>query len=210
MNLEEINQLAFELLGNKRSHAERELGNKYQHGERVAKLILLLRKNILPNDDSHDDILTVAAWFHDLMNGSDNHAEEGSHKAREVLTKYCTEYEMDEICKIISVHDDRNSDRSKLSDYIKLHQDADQLDHFGTFDVWTEFLYARHHDKRMIDVIDWFQNTRHNDGIRYREELNFEVSKKIFDEKNEFVRLFGERLSVEGIGGIWNEKELLG
>jgi len=39
--------------------------------------------------------------------------------------------------------------------------------------------------------------------------LNFEFSKRIYDEKSEFVNSFGERLSIEGVGGIWNEKELM-
>lgn len=210
MNLERIKQIAFKLMGNKRSHEWKEIGNKYQHGERVANLVLVLRKYILPDDDSHGDILTVAAWFHDVMNGYDNHAEEGSHKAREALTGNCSEQELDEICKIIRIHDDRSSDRSKLTDYIKLHQDADQLDHFGTFDIWMEFSYAMHFDKTMIDVIDWLQNNLRNEGKRYRNELNYDISKKIFDEKVEFVQYFCDRLSVEGTGGIWNEMEIIG
>ena len=72
-----------------------------------------------------------------------------------------------------------------------------------------EFIYAVQHDKTIIDVIDWFQNIRRNEDKRYREELNFEISKKIFDEKCEFVHFFGDRLSVEGTSGIWNETKLL-
>ena len=116
---------------------------------------------------------------------------------------------MDEIYKIIYVHDDRYSERSLFSDYIKLHQDADHLDHFGTFDVWTEFLHAIHHNRTIIDVIDWFQTTRRDQNNRFRNELNFEISKKIFDEKSQFVNSFGDRLSVEATGGVWNEKELM-
>lgn len=209
MDLEKIKLLAFELMGNKRSHEWKERGNKFYHGERVANLILMLRKYILPNDDSYDEILTVAAWFHDIMNGCENHGEEGSKRVREVLAGYCSDNELNEICEIIRVHDKRGTNDSIFSDYIKLHQDADHLDHFGTFDVWMEFLYAIHHDKAIADVIDWFQNTRRYENKRYREELNFEISKKIFDEKNEFVNFFGDRLSVEGSGGIWNEVELI-
>lgn len=209
MDLERIRLLAFELMGNKRSHPGKERGNKYYHGQRVANLVQVLRKYVIPYDDSHDEILIVAAWFHDIMNGGDNHGEEGSRKVREFLKEYCSECELDEICEIISVHDVRSQGQSAFSDYIKLHQDADHLDHFGTFDVWMEFLYAIHNDMTIIDTIDWFQNTRRNDDKRYREELNFEISKRIFDEKSEFVHFFGDRLSVEGTGGIWNEAELM-
>lgn len=208
MDLIAIKQLAFEEMGNKSSHSWKEKGNKYYHGERVAKLIITLRKYILPYDDSYDEILTVAAWFHDIMNGIEDHAKEGAKKTREVLAGYCSEYEIEEICKIISVHDDRYSDRSLFSDYTKLHQDADHLDHFGTFDVWMEFIHAVHHNRTIIDVIEWFQTTRRDQDKHYRNELNFEISKRIYDEKSEFVKSFGERLSVEGVGGIWNDKEL--
>lgn len=209
MNLIVIKELVFEHLGNKSSHPWKERGNKYYHGERVAKLVIKLRKFIIPEDDSHDDILTVAAWFHDIMNGIENHAKEGAKKTRELLDGYCSQYEIEEICEIISVHDDRYSDRSLFSDYIKLHQDADHLDHFGTFDIWIRFFYAAHHDETINEVIDWFQNVRSKEVDKYREELNFEISKKIYDEKSEFVRNFGNRMSVECTGGIWDETEIL-
>ena len=209
MDLVKIKELAFEYLGNRSSHSWKETGNKYYHGERVAKLVIALRQHILPDDDSHDEILTAAAWFHDIMNGVENHSEEGAKKAEEILKDYCSEYELEEICKIISVHDDRYSDRSLFSDYIKLHQDADHLDHFGTYDVWMEFLYAAHHNTSITEVIDWFQTTRRKQDEQYLKELNFEISKRIYDEKSEFVKYFGERLSIEGSGGIWNEKEII-
>ncbi len=208
MDLQAIKQLAFELMGNRRSHVGKEKGNKYYHGERVANLIIKLRKHILPNDDSHDEILTAAAWFHDISNGSDDHGKEGAKKTREVLAKYCSDYEIEEICKIISVHDDRSSKCDLYSDYIRLHQDADHLDHFGTFDIWMQFIYAIQHDHSFDEIIHWFRNTRREEAKHYREELNFEISKKIFDEKNQFVMYFGERLGVEGTGGIWNEDEI--
>ena len=209
MDLEAIKQLAFENLGNRSSHPWKEPGNKYYHGERVAKLILLLRKHVLPEDDSHDEILTVAAWFHDIRNGVENHAEEGAKRAREVLAGTCTAYELDEICAIIGVHDNRHSDRSLFSDYVKLHQDADLLDHFGTYDVWTEFFHAAHHSRTIQDVMEWFQKTRRDQGEQYRSWMNFDISRTILDEKNAFVMSFGERFNVEGSGGIWRETELL-
>jgi HD superfamily phosphodiesterase len=208
MDLAVIQKLAFECMGNKSSHSWKEKGNKYYHGERVGKLIITLRKYILPEDESHDEILTVAAWFHDIMNGVENHAEEGAKKTREILAGYCSEYEINDICNIIGVHDDRYSARSLFSDYVKLHQDADHLDHFGTYDIWMEFLYAVHHDQTILDVIEWLRTQTDRDN-KFRNELNFEISRLIYDEKSEFVRNFAERLSVEGIGGIWNENEIL-
>jgi len=209
MNLEAIKELAFEHLGNKRSHPWKERGNKYYHGERVAKLAIKLRKYIIPEDDGHDDILTVAAWFHDIMNGAENHAIEGASKTRKLLNGYCSPYEIDEICKIISVHDDRHSDRSLFSDYIKLHQDADHLDHIGTFDIWLRFIYAAYRDESIDEIIKWCQTASRGDFEWTREELNYEISKKIYDEKIEFIRNFCKRMIVEFDGGIWREAEFL-
>lgn len=209
MDLTAIKEVAFEQLGNRSSHPWKERGNKYYHGERVAKLAIKLRRYIIPGDESHDDILTVAAWFHDIMNGAENHAEEGAKKTRELLAGYCSQYETEEICRIIAVHDDRHSDRSLFPDYVKLHQDADHLDHFGTFDIWIRFFYAAHHDETINEVVDWFKSTYIDEIDKYREELNFEISKKIYDEKSEFVRNFSNRMSIECDGGIWDEIDIL-
>lgn len=209
MNLLKIKSIAYDCLRERNSHPWKEKGNKFYHGERVANLISQLRKEILPKDESHDEILTVSAWFHDLMNGVDNHSVLGADKTCELLSDLCTPYELDEIYNIISVHDDRNPASNMYSDYIKLHQDADHLDHFGTFDVWAEFLYAAAHGQTINDTIDWFQNVRPIEDIKYRSEINFELSKKIFDEKSSFVKMFGNRLAIEGTGGIWRNSELL-
>jgi len=69
MDLEKIKQIAFDEMSEK-VHWSGEKGQKLYHGERVAKLALALKKYILPNDSGkHNDIMTVAAWFHDNMHG---------------------------------------------------------------------------------------------------------------------------------------------
>jgi HD superfamily phosphodiesterase len=204
MDMVAIKQLAYVLLGNKNSHPWKEKGNKYYHGERVASLVISLRKLILPEDDSHDDILTVAAWFHDISNGEDNHAEVGAVNAREVLHEYCTKEELDEICTIISVHDDRYHGRDTYSDYIKLQQDADLLDHFGSYDIWMHFIYSSAHDLAFNNVIDWLVDERPKDDEKYLRELNFDISRKIYNEKSDFVKSFAERFRTEGSGQFWN------
>lgn len=209
MDLPKIKELAYGLLGNKSSHNWKEKGNKYYHGERVAELALKLRKIILPNDDSHDDILMAAAWFHDIKNGKKEHAGKGAKKARVILRDYCTTEELDEICGIIAVHDDRYHGRDTYSDYIKLHQDADHLDHFGTYDVWMHIAYVISHGQTVPDAIDWLTNVRPTEDEKYRSELNFEISKRIYDEKSSYVKSFTERFKVESAGQIWREDEIL-
>jgi len=207
MDMRAIQNTAFELMGNKSSHAFKEKGNKYYHGQRVAVLALKLRRLVLPDDNSRDEIMTVAAWFHDVMNGTDNHAAAGAAKAKEVLSPYCTAEELAAICEIIGVHDDRASGRDTFSPYIRLHQDADLLDHFGTFDIWSCFLYSVAHGETINDARDWLYHGRPRENEKYRAELNFEISRKIFDEKTEFLKYFTGRFYAESAGGIWNEEQ---
>jgi uncharacterized protein len=209
MDLESIKQLSFHLLGKKSSHPWKEIGNKFHHGERVAKLVIELRKQIITDDNSHDEILIAAALFHDVLNGVNNHEILGAEYARKLLKNFCSKYELDEICEIIRLHDDRRPLENHFTDYIKIHQDADLLDHFGTFDIWSVFTYSVYHKQSITDVNHWFANTYPLEYQKHRDEINFDLSKQIYDEKSIFVRSFAERLKVEGEGGIWQFEELL-
>ena len=120
-----------------------------------------------------------------------------------MIYNYCTPDEVDQICNIIKVHDDRYSKRDILPDYIKIHQDADHLDHFGTFDIWSTFLYSAGNNHTINDCNNFLLNSRPNEDRQYRNELNFDISKRIYDEKADFVKQFAERFNVETNGGIW-------
>jgi len=209
MELEKIKRIAFEQMGERSSHPWKEKGNKYYHGERVAKLALTLRKALFPDDDSYDMILTVAAWLHDIENGSENHCERGAVKARKLLEGCCTPDEIDEICAIIAVHDKRWDDKSGFSNALKILQDADLLDHFGTYDVLMNFLYMVSHGCTLAEQIDYMLNLRPIDAEHFRSGLNFELSRIIFDEKERFMKAFCERFAIEASGEILDYDALL-
>lgn len=209
MDLTKIKQLAFEQMSERSSHSWKEKGNKYYHGERVAQLALTLRELLFPADPSHDAILTVAAWFHDIENGVDDHCAKGAATTRALLGGLYSPDELDEICGIIAVHDERNGDRSQFSSSVKLHQDADHLDHFGTYDIWMNFLYAVPHDQTLEQHVNYLQNERPLEDKRYRSELNYELSRLIFDEKAEFLRRFTERFAVESEGRFYDLDRIL-
>ena len=209
MDLNVIKQIASKQMENERSHTWKERGNKYYHGERTAKLAVTLRKLIFPDDPSHDDILTVAAWFHDIANGAEEHAEKGAEITRKLLSNLCSPAELDEICGIIAVHDDRYSDRAMFSDRVKLHQDADHLDHFGTFEIWMKFLYAVSHDMTINSIKDHMVKVFPSHTVIFRNELNYEISKLIYDDKANFQKSFIERFAVELSGEICNSDEII-
>lgn len=208
MDLVKIKEIARDELSEKSSHHWKEKGNKYHHGERVANLISKLRPIILPNDNTHDDILTVSAWFHDLMNGVENHALLGAKKAIEVLKPYCSDYELDEIFSIIEVHDDRNAN-DNFSIYTKIHQDADLLDHFGTYEIWAHFLYCIAHDLPLDESAKYLEVERPLEGEQHFSLINFEISRKIFSEKSEFIKSFATRFCTEINGEVFNLDDIL-
>ena len=203
MNLTKIKQIAFNEISEKICWSG-EKSEKYYHGERVAKLALTLREYILPGDDSRDDIITVAGWFHDCAHGQDNHALAGAERAKILLAGHCSDDELREIYDIMYRHDDRDSDRALFSDYAKLQQDADHLDHFGTYIIWRNFVHASTVGRNIIEEIADLKEMQER-MPEWGSGLNFDISRKIYREKSEFYDMFTERFSVEGTGGIWNE-----
>jgi len=209
MDLKVIKKMAYDLMAGKRSRPGKEKGNKYYHGERVATTVIELRQNILPNDESYDEILIVSAWFHDIMNGEENHAENGAEIVRGILSDYCSELELNKIYKMIAEHDNRIHSSNEGNSYLKLLQDADLLDHYGISDIWINFLHYSSQDKAIIHVLDYFQNKHYKDIEQDRKLLNYDISVRIFDEKCKFLHEFTNRLKYEGIGKIYNLNSLI-
>ena len=209
MELESIRSLAFELMGRRRSQPWKELGDKFAHGERVSALALKLRRLIFPGEGSYDDVLAAAALLHDVENGKDDHCRLGAETAARELVGLCAPDEILKICAIIAVHDRRCDAAADYSNAVRLHQDADHLDHFGTFDIWQACIHAVPRDRSIRDVTDFFLRTRSQENEQFLNELNFDLSRRIFLEKSAFVQSFARRLAVESTGGIWNEKQLM-
>ena len=205
MDLVKIKQILFDEMYEKVQWTGEKSG-KYYHGERVAKLALTLKKYILPDDNSHDDIIAAAGWFHDVMNGEENHTLAGAERTKILLAEHCSEWEMQEIYDIIYRHDERIADRNSFSVYAKIQQDADFLDHLGTYDIWTRFLRVSRNRATIVEAIDGMKEWQQELDTKYEDVLNFDISKRIYREKTEFHRYFTERFSVEGTGGIWNEE----
>lgn len=202
MDIENITKLAYKKMSRRKAHLQREKGHIYYHGLRVGKLALNLRKLLFPNDDSYDDILYVSGLFHDIGKGIEPHGEIGSAIVQGVLKDYCTEDELHKIKNIISLHNKRDSHK----DYdmcIKLIQDADILDHFGTTEIWLNFLYNGYEENSIEESLRFYNSDDYNNYInRVMNDLNYQESKTILEEKLLYVETFKKRLEKENNGEI--------
>ena len=199
MDINSLKEIAYKLLANRKSHLEREKGFTYYHGQRVSKLSLRLRESILSEDCSHDDIIVVASLFHDIAKGIEPHGKYGAVLMKDVLKEYCTEYEINEITEIIYSHNLRKKNNS-YSEYIKIVQDADILDHFGSVEIWMNFQYYAHKDEPMQNSVEFYNKEYDSEVQKCRALLNYNVSQEIFDDKVSFVHSFIDRFSLESEG----------
>lgn len=201
MDINALQELAQKMMENRKAHLGREKGFIYYHGVRVSKVAINLRKMILPEDSSYDEILIVASLFHDVAKGIEPHGTYGSVLVKEILKDYCTEEEINKISELIYHHSLMKIDNG-YSDYIKIIQDADILDHFGSIEIWNNFQYYAHTDEPMHKSIEFYDNEFDDEVKKCRELLNYDVSRKIFDDKISFVHSFVDRFKKEVAGEV--------
>ncbi|NMA85975.1 MAG: HD domain-containing protein [Tissierellia bacterium] len=208
MDINRIEELAFQKMGKRYSHSKREKGYIYYHGLRTAKLSIEIRKIIDEIDDSKDNIIYVSALFHDIAKGIEPHNENGSILIKQILKDECSYEKLMEIAEIIRCHNLRSSNED-WPKHIRIVQDADMLDHMGTMDVWLNFVYQAYDEKSVDASIEFYNDEEFKYHLEdCRRKLNYDISKKIFDDRIEFIHEFIVRLNIEGKGGIFN-KDLL-
>ena len=206
-HMEEILAVAASELKEKSSHTWKEPGNKYYHGIRTAKLVLRLKNDMhLADDAVNPDILTVAAWFHDVCNSENepHHEEAGAALLPSLIGSFCAPEELSQIQEIIRVHDTRLADidlPKRLETYshaVLLLQDADLLDHVGTYDIWISFSDLVQQHKSPSDYVEVFQNGRFDQfAERWRIRFNYPYAREIYNEKIEYEIAFARRMMRE-------------
>ena len=209
MDLHQIDQIAEKLMGNRKVHQEREIGGALHHGRRVANTALSLRKIILPADSARDDVLRVAAWFHDVGKGLEPHARYGGIIVQEALKNVCTERQLAQIAELVTLHANSKLPGDAYPDLLKILQDADLLDHYGTYAIWMEFLYSAYTGKTIQQTYTYDPKTWTARCEKHRASLHYDISKRIFDERLAFVDSFYDRFRIEGQGGIIDLETLL-
>lgn len=201
MNFERLDSLAKKYMLKRKSHAEREIGHVYFHGQRVAKSAILLRKRIFPENSNWDDILYCAGMFHDIGKGIEPHAHSGAVLVRDLLKEELTSTELDGVCALIEAHSDRHPGTDVNTDIEKLIQDADLLDHYGTQGIWLSCNYSAYMGQQEMNQMPVFYFEEWAEQVKnHRRYLNFDVSKEIFDEKVRYEWSVVKRMEVEGKG----------
>lgn len=194
LELDKIRLIAEKEMKNRRSHDFKDMGNKYYHGLRTAKLALDLRRRLFPGLDTEDELLTVSAWFHDVRNGEDDHCVLGAQTTARLLKGTVPEPELERICEIISVHDRRYDSYDPI---IYLHQDADLLDHFGAYDIMMNASYGITMGESSEELRDRFFRETQNGIDNHRHRLHYDFSKELFDKRVEFQFRFAEEFKRE-------------
>ena len=180
MKLQRIEQIAQDQMVGLRSDT-REPGWILYHGQRTGKIAVFLARKL--NSEVDCNVLYTAGLFHDIGKGKDSHNEVGAHLTISLLKGIVTSSELDKICDAIHFHNQRNKSDS-FSDYVKLVQDADLIDHVGMIDVWMAFYWSGHHGESINDHIAYYKGEECRRWRSYmRTHLNYEASVQIFDER---------------------------
>lgn len=137
-----------------------------------------------------------------MTKGIEPHNITGAQLIKSLLKDECSAKELDEISEIIKLHNSRN--REELPYYIKIVQDADILDHFGSLEIWLKFMYSAHKEESVFDAIRLWNSSEHLEYIKAtKQALNFELTKEIYDKRIEFQRSFLTRFETECNGNIF-------
>lgn len=200
MDLNLLKKQAWQSMGKRYSHPDRELGYAFYHGQRVGKIALKLRELIFQDEESYDDVILVGSWFHDVGKGIEPHWEYGSLICQTLLKELSTPAQLDQIVEIVRGHTLRKE--KEYPHYVKLVQDADILDHFGTQEIWLNFWHNAYQRKNLKHSLEFYAEQYILNVEKVRPLLNYKQSIEFFDEKDRFVREFVDRLSKEGLGEL--------
>ena len=194
----------------RKAHPEREQGSIYEHGQRVMRLVIALREQVVPGDCSMDDILRLAGMFHDIGKGIEPHAEFGAPIMRQAVRGIVTDEEAEAAARLIQAHCDRRPEEPAHDVWERLIQDADLLDHIGTYTIWMDIQYCAHKEMSVSDEAEFLKSKVEGYVAFHRTQLNFEVSRRIYDDRIGFYLEYMRRFLSESQGEIYRAQELLG
>ncbi len=207
MDFDALDLCAQKLMKRRKAHPEREIGSVYFHGVRVSRLVLALRREVLPEEESMDDVLRLAALFHDVGKGVEPHARYGAAIFLTAMEDHpdVSPAQTRAAARMIAEHCDRHPENPTCDVWSRLLQDADLLDHIGTYKVWMDFNYAAWREEGIETACARMEEDMVPRYIvQYRSLLNFPQSVAHYDKKCEFLRAFAARLSAESRGQFFD------
>ena len=197
-----LDQLAQDLMKNRKAHLDREIGSVYYHGRRVAALALELRRQIVPGDDSMDETLRLAGMFHDVGKGIEPHEAYGATIMRQAVEELVPPEQALRASRMIENHPDRRPQEDVHDVWTRLLQDADLLDHMGTYGLWMDIQYQAHHHLCVDDHLEYLNGHVEEYFAYHRAQLNFPLSIEEYDRRGELVLDYWKRLQVEAEGRL--------
>ena len=195
MDLDAMRELAHKAMVRRCTHPDRERGFVYYHGQRVAEIALQLRELIFPGEESWDEVITAAGWFHDVGKGIECTGSMGPCWSEMLKDHCCPRSGAD--CGIVSI-----PSANRGSTLMQLVQDADILDHFGTLDIWLDFWHCACRGKGLEDALEFYGDEYLQKVESVASLLNFPESVEILQEKMLFAREFAERFRREAAGEL--------
>ena len=197
MDFEKLNAVAQKMMQRRKAHPERESGSIYEHGQRVAKLALELRREVVPGDSSMDNILRLAGIFHDIGKGIEPHAAFGAPIMQQAVRGIVSDDASAEAARLIAAHCDRRPDDPDHDVWTRIIQDADLLDHIGTYTIWMDIQYSASRDESFSSLARRLAENAGEYARHHRPLLNFPVSRAIFDDRIAIYLEFAERIQTE-------------
>lgn len=183
------------------THAAREPGYGFYHGVRVARVALRIADRYDTENKIDRDELYAAGLFHDVSKGIEPHNETGAILLPFLLEPYFDKKAVTRIQRMIREHNQREPNaRAGLGG--KMLQDADALDHVGTQAVWLCFQYAARYNEPQAKTLAWYSGPKMRKKLkRWRDSLNFAVSKELFEQRvlfeNDFFRQMRQEMTGE-------------
>jgi len=195
MDVEQIQELARQLMIDRKGHLEREPGYIYYHGVRTAIICMKLLDRIGQTSAIDRDILYAGALLHDVAKGIEPHAETGAAIVMQSLEGKMPPKAIETVSELVRMHNKRG--KSSQVDQM-LIQDADLLDHFGSQNIWLGFLYSAAHDEPGEEFLEYYRGEKNRMYIEWcRKILNFDVSREALEGKISFEQMFLDRFERE-------------
>ena len=200
MDLDRIEAVAHAEMEKRQDLSFREPGWTLYHGKRTGRIACHLRELLDLSVDP--DALYVAGLFHDGRKDQEPHAELGAKRIRDLLSGLIPQESLTTICEAVSLHNKRMQSES-FSDFTKLLQDADLIDHIGFIDIWMSFYWSGNKNESIDDHLAFYKGKTRKQTQDYMiTHLNFDVSQEMFEERVKMSdQFFGEfqRVYFEGV-----------